>query len=162
MILCINKFRDNSGRIVGYRLEDSQNMAMQDVEADFLKDRIKRGMIKVDNLKLTSDGKLVDCNPYGKPDSENKIMIEAFKNGRRFSTSYLDGNISDAEMQRELAKYSDNIETKVTNVNMSNIKPVKEIKVNKFNKDGTYESRGLFGLMNMMTTKRNMRIKGLE
>ena len=162
MILCINKFRDNSGRIVGYRLEDRQSMSMQDVEADFLKDRIKRGMVRVDNLKLTSDGKLVDCNPYGKPDSENKFMVEAFKNGRRFSTTYLDDNTTDEQMRQELAKYSDNIETKVTNVSMSNIKPVKEIPVIRFNKDGTYESRGILGLMNMMTTKRNMKIKGLE
>lgn len=162
MILCINKFRDNSGKIVGYRLEDDSCMAMQDVEADFLKDRIRRGMVKVANLKLTSDGRLVDCNPYGKPDKENKFMIQEYKNGRLCGTTYMDENSSYEEIDKKLRGYSDNIETHVSNVTVSNIKPVKEIKVKNFNKDGTYQAKGILGLMNMMTKRREMRIKGLE
>ena len=89
MILCINKFRDNSGRIVGYRLHDNDSQMMQDVEANILKDRIKRNMIKVANLKLTSDGKLIDCNPYGMPDTSRKIMIQEYKNGRPRGVEYI-------------------------------------------------------------------------
>lgn len=162
MILCINKFRDNSNNIVGYRLQDTENMAIQDVEAYFLKTRIRKGMIKVDNLKLTSDGRLVDCNPYGKPDNETKIRIQEFRNGKLCGTTYLDKNVSNEELQRRLNGYSDKIETKVSNVTVSNIKPVKEIPVKRFYSNGKYEAKGLFGLMNMITTKRNMRIKGLE
>ena len=162
MIMCINKFRDNNGKIVGYRLEDNDTMCLQDVEASFLKSRIQQGMIKVANLRLTSDGRLVDCNPYGKPDTETKFMIKEFKDGKHCGTVYMDGNTTNEEMQRRLNGYSDKIQTEVSNVNVSNVKPIKEIKVNRFNKDGTYEAKGLFGLMNMMTQRRKMKIKGLE
>ena len=162
MILCINKFRDNSGKIVGYRLQDNDDMAIQDVEASFLKDRMQRGMVKVANLKLTSDGRLVDCNPYGKPDNENKIMIQEFRNGKLRGTIYMDGDTPNSELQRRLNGYGNEIQAKVSNITVSNINPVKEIKVRKFNKDGTYEAKGLHGLMNMITKHRDMRIKGLE
>lgn len=165
MILCINKFRDNSGRIVGYRLHDNDSQMMQDVEANILKDRIKRNMIKVANLKLTSDGKLIDCNPYGMPDTSRKIMIQEYKNGRPRGVEYIDSTldqISQEELQRRTNRYNSNIQVKVSEVTVSNIKPVKEIAVNKFNTDGTFEPKGIFGLANMMTKRREMRIKGLE
>ena len=165
MILCINKFRDNSGNIVGYRLEDNQNMILQDVEADFLKDRIRKGVIVVANLKLTSDGKLIDCNPYGKPDASRKIMIQEYKNGRPSGVDYIDNTldkISQDELKSKTYRGNPNIRVEVSEVTVSNIKPVKEIEVNKFNKDGTFEPKGIFGLMNMMTKRREMRIKGLE
>lgn len=165
MILCINKFRDTRGNIVGYRLEDTDAMMLQDVEASILKDRIKRGMIKVANLKLTSDGKLIDCNPYGKPDTSRKIMLQEYKNGKPRGVEYIDNtldNISQEELQRLTNRYNENIHVKVSEVTVSNIKPVKEIDVVKFNKDGTYEAKGILGLMNIMTKRREMRIKGLE
>lgn len=165
MILCINKFRDNSGRIVGYRLHDNDSQMMQDVEANILKDRIKRNMIKVANLKLTSDGKLIDCNPYGMPDTSRKIMIQEYKNGRPRGVEYIDSTldqISQEELQRRTNRYNSNIQVKVSEVTVSNIKPVKEIAVNKFNTDGTFEPKGILGLANMMTKRREMRIKGLE
>lgn len=165
MILCINKFRDNSGKIVGYRLNDNDSTMMQDVAADVLKDRIRRGMIKVDNLRLTSDGRLVDCNPYGMPDTSRKIMIQEYRNGRPRGVEYIDttlDQISQEELQRRTNRYNSNTQVKVSEVTVSNIRPVKEIAVNKFNDDGTYEAKGILGLMNMMTKRREMKIKGLE
>ena len=122
-------------------------------------------MIKVANLKLTSDGKLIDCNPYGMPDTSRKIMIQEYKNGRPRGVEYIDSTldqISQEELQRRTNRYNSNIQVKVSEVTVSNIKPVKEIAVNKFNTDGTFEPKGIFGLANMMTKRREMRIKGLE
>lgn len=56
---CIQKFRDRSNRIYGYRLQDI-NGSTQDVVPEQLKEAIKSGMIQVTNLVLTSDGRLVD------------------------------------------------------------------------------------------------------
>ena len=56
---CIQKFRDNTGRIYGYRLQDL-NGKTQDVTSENLKKAIKRGQINIINLTLTSDYRLID------------------------------------------------------------------------------------------------------
>lgn len=55
----IEKFRNDSGKIIGYRLQDV-NGQTQDMQASDLKNAIKNGIIKVSNLTLTSDNRLVD------------------------------------------------------------------------------------------------------
>lgn len=59
---CTHKFRDLHGRIYGYRIKDNYYNET-DYEAAVLKDYIRNGMIVVTNLKLTSDGRLVDASP---------------------------------------------------------------------------------------------------
>lgn len=56
---CIQKFRDNSGKIYGYRLQDI-NVQTQDVTPEDLKKAILNKQVDIINLTLTSDGRLVD------------------------------------------------------------------------------------------------------
>lgn len=56
---CIQKFRDKSNKIYGYRLQDI-NGQTQDVRPDKLKQAIANKQIHVVNLTLTSDDRLVD------------------------------------------------------------------------------------------------------
>lgn len=59
---CTHKFRDLHGRIYGYRIKDNYYNET-DYEAAVLKDYIRNGMLEVTNLKLTSDGRLIDASP---------------------------------------------------------------------------------------------------
>lgn len=56
---CIEKFRDKTGKIYGYRLIDL-NGNTQDVRPDNLKVAIRNKQIHVVNLTLTSDNRLID------------------------------------------------------------------------------------------------------
>lgn len=55
----LEKYKDKNGKIVGYLLKDSQGNQMQIKQQD-LKKQIKAGAIKVFNLTLTKDDRLVD------------------------------------------------------------------------------------------------------
>lgn len=55
----LEKYKDKNGKIVGYLLKDSQGNQMQIKQQD-LKKQIKTGAIKVINLTLTKDDRLVD------------------------------------------------------------------------------------------------------
>jgi hypothetical protein len=62
---CIQKFKANSGKITGYALNCGNNNLT--FASDELKRAIKSGEIYVNNLQLTSDGRLVDkANDYEK------------------------------------------------------------------------------------------------
>lgn len=56
---CVHKYRNNSNIIKGYVLEDS-NGNREEIDGASLKQSIKMGYVKVTNLKLTSDNKLID------------------------------------------------------------------------------------------------------
>lgn len=58
---CTMKFRDKTGKIMGYRLVDL-NGQKQNIEPEILKVAIKNGQISVVNLTLTSDNRLVDTS----------------------------------------------------------------------------------------------------
>lgn len=55
----LEKYKDKNGKIVGYLLKDSQGNQIQIKQQD-LKKQIKAGAIKVVNLTLTKDDRLVD------------------------------------------------------------------------------------------------------
>lgn len=55
----LEKYKNKNGKIVGYLLKDSQGNQMQIKQQD-LKKQIKAGAIKVFNLTLTKDDRLVD------------------------------------------------------------------------------------------------------
>lgn len=61
MIICkqLEKYKDKSGKIVGYRLVDQAGVQTQ-MKSEDLKAGIKAGNLKVVNLTLTKDGRLVD------------------------------------------------------------------------------------------------------
>lgn len=56
---CIQKFRDKTGKIYGYRLQDL-NGNTQDVQPENLKVAIRNKQIHIVNLTLTTDNRLVD------------------------------------------------------------------------------------------------------
>lgn len=58
---CIEKFRDSSGKIYGYKLQDI-NGEIQDVQPENLKIAIKNKQIHIVNLTLTRDNRLVDSS----------------------------------------------------------------------------------------------------
>lgn len=58
---CIEKFRDNTGKIYGYRLQDI-NGQVQDVQSDNLKTAIRNKQVHIVNLTLTADNRLVDSS----------------------------------------------------------------------------------------------------
>lgn len=55
----IQKFRDKNNNIIGYRLQDA-NGQIKDIDSANLKQAIRNKSIHVINLKLTTDGKLID------------------------------------------------------------------------------------------------------
>lgn len=63
---CIQKFRDNSGKICGYRLQDLSGNT-KDIQPNNLKVAIRNKQIHVVNLTLTKDNRLVDAK-------ENKLQ----------------------------------------------------------------------------------------
>lgn len=61
VVTCLDKFRDERGRIYGYRVQ-TEDGEMKDVYASQLKAAISLGKCRVLNLKLTEDGRLIDNN----------------------------------------------------------------------------------------------------
>ena len=55
----LEKYKDKSGKILGYRLADTNGNQIQ-MQAEELKTKIKAGVLNVVNLTLTKDGRLVD------------------------------------------------------------------------------------------------------
>lgn len=62
-VRCIQKFRDSTGKIYGYRVQDI-NGVTQDVRPENLKQAIRNNQIRVVNLTLTSDNRLVDSKEH--------------------------------------------------------------------------------------------------
>ena len=48
---CIHKFRDKTGKIIGYKLQDA-NGTIIDISASEVKTRIYSGELNIDNLTL--------------------------------------------------------------------------------------------------------------
>ena len=67
---CIEKVRDKNNVIVEYRLCDSNNMCLT-IKPNQLKTAMKSNQIKVTNLKLTEDNRLID----NKQASTNKTAV---------------------------------------------------------------------------------------
>lgn len=75
MITCIDKIRDKSGNIIGYILKDENNN-IREFDAYTLKSKIMSREFIVENLKLTSDNRLIDCKPSEIEAKEPKIDVE--------------------------------------------------------------------------------------
>lgn len=72
---CIEKYRDKSNKIIGYKLVDLNNKT-QDFSADALKKAIANKKIHVVNLTLTSDGRLMPTTDKSLPYKEDKKVIK--------------------------------------------------------------------------------------
>lgn len=69
---CVDKIRNSNGKIIGYRLS-CVNGEIISIQSSVLKDKIRSGSMDVINLKLTSDGRLIDTkNTDSKEQSNNK------------------------------------------------------------------------------------------
>lgn len=58
-MICTNRLRDNNGAIFGYTLTDLSGTQVNTMSAESLKSYIKSKKISVNNLTLTSDGRLI-------------------------------------------------------------------------------------------------------
>lgn len=58
-VKCLEKIRNNSHRIIGYKLEDIFGN-VRDIQAAKLKEAMLKGSIDVVNLTMASDGKIID------------------------------------------------------------------------------------------------------
>jgi hypothetical protein len=72
--LCIKKIRDNNGRVREYILKDKSNSTIQ-VDSNKLKQAIRENKITVENLKLTSDNKLINTKINQKEQSKTDNCI---------------------------------------------------------------------------------------
>lgn len=70
-VTCTEKLRDKSNRIVGYELKDCNGNKMR-----FTSEQVKQAVflqqITIKNLKLTSDGRLIDSKELVQSDSQSK------------------------------------------------------------------------------------------
>ena len=69
-VKCISKIRNEQGIITGYQLQDN-NGNIKVVQANELKEAIKRGEVNCTNLQLTSDNRLID-----KKDGIEKLVVK--------------------------------------------------------------------------------------
>lgn len=74
------KIRNRAGKIVGYQLMDDKGQ-IGSLNAGSLKQAIRIGEIVVDNLKLTSDGRLIDTYRNNSKSSSNELqnLVERVK-----------------------------------------------------------------------------------
>lgn len=68
---CIEKIRNNNGKIIKYKLIDTNNNVVE-FKPQELKSAIQSKNVVVTNLKLTKDYKLIDCNNKDKRTQVNK------------------------------------------------------------------------------------------
>lgn len=89
----IEKFRDGSGKIIGYRLQ-APDGSVTDIFADVVKDMIRKKELDVINLTLTSDGRLIDAS--SKQDSSGAISIGKYE---RVDDKMIENILQDARDQ---------------------------------------------------------------
>lgn len=75
---CIEKFRDKSNNIKGYRLQDNDGNCIT-VSSEQLKLAIFSKQLDVINLKLTKDGKLIDLKSDSAISEKEKELLSLFK-----------------------------------------------------------------------------------
>lgn len=72
-VTCTEKFRDKNNRIVGYELHDSNGIRLR-FSSKQVKQAIFLQQITIKNLKLTSDGRLIDNTESVKSDGQLKSL----------------------------------------------------------------------------------------
>lgn len=87
---CIDKIRNSNGKIINYRLS-CVNGEVISMQPSVLKDRIRSGSINVINLKLTSDGRIIDAkNTDSKKQSNNKASLNKTSELLEFANKLVD------------------------------------------------------------------------
>lgn len=72
---CINKCYDKNKVILGYQLQNKETGEVIEVDPKVLKQNIYNKKVVVDNLKLTSDYRLIDNKDTKSIDIENNGVI---------------------------------------------------------------------------------------
>ena len=72
-VTCTEKFRDKNNRIVGYELEDCNGIRLR-FSSKQVKQAVFLQQITITNLKLTSDGRLIDSTELVQSDSQSKCV----------------------------------------------------------------------------------------
>ena len=74
-VTCTQRFRDKHNNIIGYQIKDKDGN-VKNVTAESLKSAIRREIVAVDNLVLTSDNRLVRAaeNRSHKAPTSNKNL----------------------------------------------------------------------------------------
>lgn len=75
---CIRKVRDSKNNITAYILKDDKGKTVE-VKPKELKEAIKLGKVSIDNLKFTSDDRLITCEPKQIADKRKYINISSLK-----------------------------------------------------------------------------------
>lgn len=122
---CTHKFRDLHGRIYGYRIKDNYYNET-DYEAAVLKDYIRNGMLEVTNLKLTSDGRLIDASPI-----KEELKVDGISKADNFEWPDYDMVEIDRIFIDELYKIIKDTATNVKNAELTFVRVNKE-NVNNF------------------------------
>lgn len=79
-VRAIRKFHDNKGILVGYTIQNTANPAeLMNVGKNELKDAIVQGKVKVVNMTLTSDGRLIGKAAPLPKNSRKKVFTTFFK-----------------------------------------------------------------------------------
>jgi len=90
----IRKYHDNKGLLYAYRVKDLNTGSEMDVHKDELKNAVARGAVSVDNMTLTSDGRLIGHathkdRPVARanraPVNSGRIAEAVFTNGRKIA-----------------------------------------------------------------------------
>lgn len=77
------RHRDSNGKIIGYTLRNEQTGEFMQVTSEQLKDAICHKRVHIFNLKLTSDGRIIEAaNPLNKPINNNHLNREHMNRAR--------------------------------------------------------------------------------
>lgn len=84
MIKCISKHRDKNNIIIGYTLEDTETHKRINMLPSELKTNITEGRIRISNLKLTTDNRLIDYDDTQDINIEKQRkhkLVQSYSNG---------------------------------------------------------------------------------
>jgi hypothetical protein len=59
MCICVQVYRDRYCNIVGYRLKNTTNGSIFDIEPNDLKNKLSTEQLSVENIKLTADNRIM-------------------------------------------------------------------------------------------------------
>ena len=107
-VKCLYKFRDGSGKILGYRLQNEQGQTI-DTTPDQLKMYVYSNQMHVVNLKLSKDGRLIDVADDKAAAGSDEEIIKDFIAILRYTEKGLgmpEGSINISD--KDLDKYNNN------------------------------------------------------
>ena len=98
---CFYRHRDNSGKIIGYTLRSEDSWEWMQVTPEQLKDALRNKRVFVFNLKLTSDGRIIEApnNQY-----QNKLPGRLHENYTSYANVQIKNDSDKLDYTREQIK----------------------------------------------------------